>query len=176
MDLFTLIIYAWLVFASFLSVYWGFVILFTRNWTKRILTAKLFKKPLAFELLKGGAFELSSTKWNEGTLIDEEGLPIQDFKETEDDKGNKDVRNQYWTYDGVRVLLRPQDGLTCLDNVFKPCEPNQVWLENYIQRQKIRIELGKKFLKKKATNFPLLWIVLIIIIFVVAYLMYILFF
>lgn len=171
MDLMTLVIYGWLVFASFLSAYWGFIIIFTRKWTKAVLTAKLLKVPLDFECKKGGSTNLSVTKWKDGVLINEKGEPIQDFADA--DKG--EVENAYFYCNGVRMILRPEGSLTPLNKMFEPCLINQTWLDNYIQRQKIRIELGKKWFKSKARTLPIFWILLIIIMIVVAYLMYFLF-
>lgn len=171
MDIITLLIYSWLVFASFLTVYWGFIIIFTREWTKRIFTAKLLKRPLDFECMKGHSANVQVCKWKDGKLINEQGEPIQDFK----DKGKGDIEQAYFYCNGVRFIVRPEGSLTALDNMFKPCLINQTWLDNYIQRRKIQIELGKKWFKSKAKVFPLLWIVLIILMFVIAYIMYIIF-
>lgn len=172
MDIVTLIIYGWLVFASFLSVYWGFIILFTRDWTKTIFTAKFYKTPLDLQATKGGSLKFQNTKWNEdGVLINEDGNPIQEFKGLR----KEDIKNLYFSGGGVRCLIRPENSITPLDHMFNTNEINHNWLKGWAITQKLRIELGKKLSKEKARKFPILWIVLIILMMVGAYISYVMF-
>lgn len=167
------IFYGWLVTASFLCIYWGFIIMLCREWIKPYLGAKVFKGSLEQQFMKDGSIVLSNTKRDMQTKSrwNKKKEPFQDFKEKETDQGSK-ITPQAWNCYGVRLFLRPEGSLTVLDKMFNPSPLSLTWLFDFIERQKIRVELGKKLIKKKSSDFPLIWIFGFILMIVVGYILY----
>jgi hypothetical protein len=168
MGLFSIILYGWLFVSSILCVFFAFVIMITYKWIKPIMGAK-FSKDKSLELVynRDGSATFSSLKRSKKTFFDNEGESFQEYKV--DDKEKK-LTPLFHVINGLRLFSRRENDLTAIDESGKPAPVDQSWLNQYVERDRQRVLLRKKLFKKKAFDFPIAYLVIIIIGIIVAYL------
>lgn len=167
MELFSLILYSWLFMSSVLCVFFAFIIIVSYKWIKIILGAK-FSKDKSLELVfnKDGSASLSSLKRSKKTFFDKDGESFQEYKI---DSKNK-LDPLFHVINGLRLFIRRENDLAAIDESGKPAPVDQSWLSQYVERDRQRVLLRKKLFKKKAFDFPIAYLIIIIVGAIVAYL------